>query len=132
MLPGVRIIITGLPYLPARLNLDLLDTPAIRDCLKVRAHLLKVGISPDYAAVETLTIIIQHYRERVGAKVYIAQMLGEMGQVPIGECQLYWMDGSRIETPVKSDQPVMRFIARRFGGGVLPFMVKANEEVRYL
>lgn len=132
MSPGVRTIITGPPYLLARLNLDLLTTAAIRDCLKVRAHLLRVGISPDYAAVETLTIIIQHYRMRVGLSVYVSQMLGDMGQIPIGECQLYWLDGSRIETPMKGEQPVLRFIKRKFRADGLPFRVVSNEETRYL
>lgn len=113
------------------LNLDLLTTADVRDVLKCRAHLLRVGVPFEYAAVVTLTIIIDHYRHKVGLPKYLSEMLGEMANVPVKDCRLYWQSGERIETPAASEQPVLRFL-RRFGGGILPFMVKANEEVRYL
>jgi hypothetical protein len=113
------------------LDLDLLDTPAIRDILKTRAHLLRAGIPPDFVAVETLTIIIDHYKGRVGLTTYLSQMLGEMANVPVSDCALYWMTGERIATPV-SEQPVQRFIKRKFRADTLPFKVVANEEVRFL
>lgn len=131
MLLGVRTIIIGLPSLPARLNLDLLTTADVRDCLKARSHLLRCGVPFDFAAVETLTIIIDHYRYKVGLPKYLSEMLGEVANEPVSDCALYWLDGSRIATPAKSEQPVLRFL-RRFGGGVLPFKVVANEETRYL
>lgn len=129
---GVRTIITLPPFLPARLNLDLLTTADVRDVLKTRAHLLRVGVPADFVAVETLTIVIEHYRQKVGVKTYLSQMLGEMAETPLAECALYWMNGERVPVSGDGGQPVQKFIKRRFGGGVLPFKVVANEETRYL
>lgn len=114
----------------SNLNLDLLTTADIRNALKTRACLLRIGVPSLYAAVLTLTIIIDHYRQKVGLRVYLAEMLGEMAGTPIRDCRLYWVSGERIETP-KSEQPVQKFL-RRFGSGVLPFRVVVNEETRYL
>lgn len=130
MLLGGRTIITGPPFLPARLNLDLLTTADVRDVLKCKAHLLRVGIPPDFVAVETLTVIINHYRERVGLKTYLSQMLGELAETPVSECALYWMNGERIK--LTGSRPLQRFIWRAFPDGILPFMVKVGEETKYL
>lgn len=113
------------------LNLDLLTTADVRDVLKTRAHLLRVGVPFEYAAVVTLTIIIDHYRHKVGLPKYLSEMLGEMANVPVKDCRLYWQSGERVPVSGDGGQPVLRFL-RRFGGGVLPFRVVTPEDERFL
>lgn len=114
------------------LNYNVLDTQAIRDILKCKAHLLRAGIPADFAAVEVLTIIIDYYRVKVGTPTYLSEMLGPLADTPIKECALYYANGERIVTPTQSIRPLQRFLRERFRSDALPFRVVCGDEERYL
>jgi len=113
----------------------------IRDVLKSKAHCLDAGFSPNHVIIATLNEIRDQYMLKVGLPTYISQMLGEVGTVQMRHCTLYGEDNRRIEIHLNGNhnQPVQRFIARRFQRSDLPFKVEVRRgthpsqvEVRYL
>jgi hypothetical protein len=68
-------------------------------------------------------------------------MLGELAQTPIHSCVLYDDNGRRLTLDFQRDpdQPVQRFITKKFLSSNLPFIVEVRHdpgsdrvEVRYL
>ncbi|GAB4540543.1 MAG: hypothetical protein Kow0063_30460 [Anaerolineae bacterium] len=113
----------------------------IRDVLKNKAHCLRAGFPPDHIIITTLNEIRDHYLLRVGLPTYLSQMLGDLATAPMRNCSLYTEDCRRIVINLNGshNQPVQRFIARRFGAKNLPFKVEVRKEsnpdqteVRYL
>lgn len=111
----------------SKLDLDALDTPDIRDVLKCRSHLLRVGIPADFAAVKTLTVLIDGYRKRVGLATYLSEMLDGLASAPVGECEIYTMDGLRVVA--QGNEPIQKYLRRL---DWLPFKVVVGEETKYL
>lgn len=111
------------------MNFEILDTPAIRDILKVKAHLLKIGLEPDSAAVDTLTIIATQYRYRIGTETYLSQMLGELSTTPVNGCEIFWTNGEKVM--IRGKQQVQKYLLRF--DDELPFRVIGPDgQERYL
>jgi hypothetical protein len=113
----------------------------VRDVLKNKAHCLRAGFPPDHIIITTFNEIRDHYLLRVGLPTYLSQMLGELATAPMRDCRLYADDRRRIEISLNGshNQPIQRFIAKRFGRENLPFKVEVfkesspdRSEVRYL
>jgi len=128
----------------AAVDFDILTAKEMRDVLKSKAHCLRAGFPPDHSIIQTLNEFRDHYLQRVGLSTYLSQMLGEFGKAQMQYCTLFSDTGDEISVSLNGahNQPVQRFIARRFSITQLPFRIEiqleTNEdkpsrmEVRYL
>ena len=113
-----------------KLDLDVFGAKEIRDVLKSRAHCLRAGFPANHVIIATLNEIRDHYILKVGLPTYLSQMLGELGKAPIQNAILY----DQAEQPIKLDltnsynQPLQRFIAKRFHWDNLPFTIAVHKE----
>ena len=136
-----RITAGETPSVGEGVDFSIFGAKEIRDVLKNKAHCLRAGFPPDHIIITTFNEIRDHYILRVGLPTYLSQMLGDLATVPMQYCQLYAENCRRIEVNLNGshNQPVQRFIAKRFGKDNLPFKVEVHRkpdpdhvEVRYL
>ncbi len=141
MLPATNDRNSGVFSQALEADFSLFGAREIRDILKCKAHCLRAGFSSNHIIIRTFNEIRDHYIMRVGLPTYLSQMLGPAGQAPIKHCKLYAENGRSIEIHLNGNhnQPVQRFIAKKFGESYLPAMVEAQlktdskrVEIRYL
>ncbi len=119
-------------------DLRIFGAKEIRDILKSRSHCLHAGFSPSHVLITTMNEIKDAYLLRVGLNTYLSQMLGDIATNPICACQLYNLDGTRLEVNFvyRPDQSVQRFISDNFLWDEIPARVEVTKagklEVRYL
>ena len=125
------------------IDFGILTAKEMRDVLKSKAHCLRAGFPADHMIITTLNEFREHYIKRAGLATYLSQMLGPFGKTAMQYCKLYAENGQPINVQLDGahNQPVQRFIARRFSVETLPFRVEIrirpgseaeHIEVRYL
>jgi hypothetical protein len=104
------------------------DVDEMKDVLQSKANCLRAGFNPHDLIIQTFDEIRKHYILRVGLPVYLGQMLGELGHVPIEQCVLYREDGGRITIHPSGNtrQSLRQFIMRQFRLDKLPFKVEVR------
>ena len=122
-------------------DLRVFKTSEIRNILKSKAHCLEAGFPLDHMIVSVFDEIVDHYVKRVGLAAYLSQMLGNLANVPVKNCEFFDESEQPIEVDFNGNgqEPVQRFVARQFGPKDLPFRVDIRRqsdssriETRYL
>lgn len=118
------------PVPPDEVDLSVFGAREIRDVLKNKAHCLRAGFPPDHIIIEAFNEIRNHYLSKVGLPTYLSQMLGRLSTAQMQHCTFYAEDCRRIHVDLggNHNQPVQRFIAKRFRWDNLPFMVEVCAE----
>ena len=86
-------VVQGLPLTqtyernPMKFNFE--DSDQIRQLLKSRAYCVKMGLRANQTIFATFDKARADYIEQVGVTTYVEQMLGEMADVPAGQCAFY-------------------------------------------
>jgi hypothetical protein len=113
-----------------QLNPTSFSLEEIKSILKSKADCLRAGLPASDMIIKTLDEIRNHYLREVGLPDYLAQMLGDLGQVPVRYCLLYQEDGTQIDQPfiTEQHQSIQRFIVSCFQRGQLPFRIEVYRE----
>ena len=109
------------------------SAPQIRDLLKCKAASLAAGFPPDDPFILSLDEIILSRIQQVGKAQYVSEMIGNLWQVPAGDCRFFFVSGLEVAPPKEWEgRGAGQFVVARFEWRGLPFRVEGGGKIRYL